>query len=185
MLKIRRSHRPSYLYHGDPHTWEIRSLYWDGALMPWRHASSSHQWPRYWPCKIGRFLHSITKDCHGLSRLMLGERYDMEIYFHVSWIKGLRVTQYNVICSCILVSRFPLITSMLSDHFNRMQLGVAISMTSDICLMFAIPKQEIAGFVEKWHYFVAHFWVYKWCIKLRLSAKLRKISYQAADFVIM
>ena len=32
MLKIRRSYRPSYLQHGNPHTWERRSLYWDGAL---------------------------------------------------------------------------------------------------------------------------------------------------------
>ena len=33
MLKIRRSHRPSYLWHGNPQTWERRSLYWDGALV--------------------------------------------------------------------------------------------------------------------------------------------------------
>ena len=26
--------RPSYLKHGNPHTWERRSLYWDGALVP-------------------------------------------------------------------------------------------------------------------------------------------------------
>ena len=33
MLKIRRSHRPSYLKHGNPHTWERQSLYWDGARI--------------------------------------------------------------------------------------------------------------------------------------------------------
>ena len=32
MLKIRRSHRSSYLLHGDPHTWKRRSLYWDGLV---------------------------------------------------------------------------------------------------------------------------------------------------------
>ena len=26
--------RPSYLYHGNPHIWERRSLYWDGAQVP-------------------------------------------------------------------------------------------------------------------------------------------------------
>ena len=33
MLKIRRSHRPSYLWHGNPHTWERPSLYWNRALV--------------------------------------------------------------------------------------------------------------------------------------------------------
>ena len=31
-VKEKTVSRPSYLQHGNPHTWERRSLYWDGAL---------------------------------------------------------------------------------------------------------------------------------------------------------
>ena len=32
-VKDKTVSQPSYLYHGNPHTWERRSLYWDGALV--------------------------------------------------------------------------------------------------------------------------------------------------------
>ena len=60
MLKIRRS-------HGNPHTWERRSLYWDGAQHPCFPGRRSWVWGRYhcdrvsnsfWP-KIGRQLNDI------------------------------------------------------------------------------------------------------------------------------
>ena len=33
-VKDKMVSRPSYFWHGNPHTWKRRSLYWDGALLP-------------------------------------------------------------------------------------------------------------------------------------------------------
>ena len=32
-VKDKTVSRPSYLYHGNPHTWERQSLYWDGVQL--------------------------------------------------------------------------------------------------------------------------------------------------------
>ena len=39
-VKDKTSYRPSYLYHGNPHTWKDGLLYWDGALAATDHRSA-------------------------------------------------------------------------------------------------------------------------------------------------
>ena len=40
-VKDKTSYRPSYLWHGNPHTWKDGLLYWDGAQMVlWKKVSS-------------------------------------------------------------------------------------------------------------------------------------------------